>query len=153
MNPFKSFAVSMLYAACVLCATCFLGGAAWAADRPYTQGSVWTVTFVKVKPGMGTQYLGDLAQNWKQVMDEAHRQQLIVSYKILGGNAGNRDEWDLMLLVEQKNWAAFDGADDKFNAIVEKLVGPDQKQTEMMVKRSEVREILGTRNLQEIIFK
>jgi hypothetical protein len=58
-----------------------------------------------------------------------------------------------MLLVESKNWAAFDGADDEFDAIVEKLVGSEKKQVEMMVKRSDVREILDTRNLQEIIFK
>jgi hypothetical protein len=147
MKSFKLFVVSML------CAACLIADAALAADRPYTQGSVWTVTFVRVKPGMSTQYLGDLAKTWKQVMDEARKEQLIVSYKILGGNPGNREDWDLMLLVEQKNWGAFDGADAKFDAIVEKLVGPDQKQVEMMVKRSEVREILGTRNLQEIIFK
>jgi len=147
MKSFKSLVVLML------CSACLIAGVAWAADRPYTQGSVWTVTFVRVKPGMSSQYLADLAQTWKQVMDEARKQQMIVSYKILGGNPGNRDDWDLMLLVEQKNWAAFDGADDKFDAIVEKLVGPDKKQVEMMVKRSEVREILGTRNLREIIFK
>jgi hypothetical protein len=95
---------------------------------------------------MSSQYLGDLASTWKQVMDEARKQQLIVSYKILGGNPGNREDWDLMLLVESKNWAAFDGLDDKFDGIVEKLVGPEKKQVEMMVKRSDVREILGTRN-------
>jgi hypothetical protein len=57
---------------------------------------------------MSSQYLGDLASTWKQVMDEARKQQLIVSYKILGGNPGNREDWDLMLLVESKNWAAFE---------------------------------------------
>jgi len=147
MSYLKTFAVSLL------CVACLAAGAAWAADRPYTQGSVWTVTFVRVKPGLNSQYLGDLASTWKRVMDEARKQQLIVSYKILGGNPGNREDWDLMLLVESKNWAAFDGADDKFGAIVEKLVGPDKKQVEIMAKRSDVREILGTRNLQEIIFK
>jgi len=147
MSHLKTFALAML------CVACLAAGAAWAADRPYTQGSIWTVTFVRVKPGLSTQYLGDLASTWKQVMDEARKQQLIVSYKILGGNPGNREDWDLMLLVESKNWAAFDGADDKFNTIVEKLVGPEKKQVEMLVKRSDVREILGTRNLQEIIFK
>jgi hypothetical protein len=147
MNHLKTFVVSLL------CTACFVVDAASAADRPYTQGSVWTVTFVRVKPGMSSQYLGDLATTWKQVMDEARKQQLIVSYKILGGNPGNREDWDLMLLVESKNWAAFDGADDKFDTIVEKLVGPEKKQVEMMVKRSDVRELLGTRNLQEIIFK
>ena len=147
MSHLKTFVVSLL------CVACFAASAASAADRPYAQGSIWTVTFVRVKPGMSSQYLGDLASTWKQVMDEARKQQLIVSYKILGGNPGNREDWDLMLLVESKNWAAFDGADDKFDAIVEKLVGPEKKQVEMMVKRSDVRETLGTRNLQEIIFK
>jgi hypothetical protein len=137
----------------MLCSAWLVAGACWAADRPYTDGSVWTVTFVRVKPGMSQMYLRDLASTWKQVMDEARKQQLIVSYKILGGNPGNRDDWDLMLLVESKNWAAFDGADDKFDAIVEKMVGPEKKQVEMMVKRSDVREILGTRNLREIVFK
>jgi hypothetical protein len=137
----------------MLCSAWLVAGACWAADRPYTDGSVWTVTFVRVKPGMSQMYLRDLASTWKQVMDEARKQQLIVSYKILGGNPGNRDDWDLMLLVESKNWAAFDGADDKFDSIVEKMVGPEKKQVEMMVKRSDVREILGTRNLREIVFK
>jgi hypothetical protein len=114
---------------------------------------VWTATFVRDKPGMGNTYLRDLASSWKQVMDEARKQQLIVSYKILGGDPGNRNDWNLILLVESKNWAAFDGADDKFDALVEKLVGSETKQTEMMVKRSDVREILGSRNLQEIILR
>lgn len=147
MSHLKAFTVSML------CFAFLAAGAAAAADRPYTQGSVWTVTFVRVKAGMGTQYLGDLANTWKLAMDEARKQQLIVSYKILAGNPSSRDDWTMMLLVEQKNWAAFDGADDKFDAILEKLIGPDKKQVELMVKRSDVREIVGTRNLQEIIFK
>jgi len=147
MNHLRIFFVWML------CGAWLVAGACLAADRPYSEGSVWTVTFVRVKPGMSQTYLRDLASTWKQVMDEARKQQLIVSYKILGGNPGNRDDWDLMLLVESKNWAAFDGADDKFDAIVEKMVGPEKKQVEMMVKRSDVREILGTRNLQELVFK
>ena len=147
MSHLKTFVVSLM------CVACLAVGAASAADRPYTQGSVWTGTFVRVKAGMSSQYLGDLASTWKQVMDEARKQQLIVSYKILGGNPGNREDWDLMLLVKSKNWAAFDGADAKFDAIVEKLVGPEKKQVEMVVKRSDVRDILGTRNLQEFIFK
>jgi hypothetical protein len=147
MSHLKALTVSML------CFAFLAAGAAAAVDRPYTQGSVWTVTFVRVKAGMGTQYLGDLANTWKLAMDEARKQQLIVSYKILAGNPSSLDDWTMMLLVEQKNWAAFDGADDKFDAILEKLIGPDKKQVELMVKRSDVREIVGTRNLQEIIFK
>ncbi|HEV3239235.1 MAG TPA: hypothetical protein VG429_02440 [Casimicrobiaceae bacterium] len=147
MDHLRTFVVWML------CGAWLVTGACWAAERPYTDGSVWTATFVRVKPGMGNTYLRDLASSWKQVMDEARKQQLIVSYKILGGDPGNRNDWNLILLVESKNWAAFDGADDKFDALVEKLVGSETKQTEMMVKRSDVREILGSRNLQEIILR
>ena len=50
---------------------------------------------------------------------EARKQHLILSYKVLGGNPASRDDWNLMLLIESNNWAAFDGADAKFDAIVE----------------------------------
>src|SRR4030095_7773730 len=99
-----------------VCAAAIVAPAAFAADRPFTLGSVWTVTLVRVKPGMDVPYLRALAVGWKQVMDEPRNQQLIVSYKILDGNLPGKDEWNMMLLVEQKNWAAFDGADGKFDA-------------------------------------
>ena len=136
-----------------LCAAGFAASSSWAVERPYTPGSIWTVTFVRVKPGMDLPYLRDLAGGWKQVMEAARSQQLILSYKILEGNLTGRDDWNLMLLVESKNWAAFDGADDKFDAIVEKMVGPEKQQMEQMIKRSDMREIVGVKNLQEIRFK
>ena len=127
--------------------------AANAADRPYTPGSVWTVTMVRVKYGMEQTYPSDLAANWRRVMDAAKKQNLVVSYKILSGNAVSRDDWSMLLLVESKNWAAFDGADDKFDAIVENMIGPEKAQMEQLVKRSDMREIVGVKNFQEVNFK
>jgi hypothetical protein len=143
--------VKMFFAA--MCCLSVFATAAFAAERPFAPGSVWTVTFVRVKPGMDATYLSDLAENWKRVMDEAKKQQLIVSYKILDGNLPGKDEWNMMLLVEQKNWAAFDGAGDKFDTIAEKMVGPEKAQMESMIKRGDMREIIGVRNFQEINFK
>ena len=136
-----------------VCTAAMMASTAFAADRPFSLGSVWTVTLVRVKPGMDVTYLRDLATNWKRVMDEARDQQLIISYKILDGNLPGKDEWNMMLLVEQKNWGAFDGADGKFDAIAEKMVGPEKAQMESMIKRSDMREIVGVRNFQEINFK
>ena len=146
-----SYAKTFVAAMC--CLVTLATTAALAADRPFAPGSVWTVTFVRVKPGMDVTYLRDLAANWKRVMDEARKQQLIVSYKILDGNLPGKDEWNMMLLVEQKNWAAFDGAGDKFDAIAENMVGPEKAQMESLIKRSDMREIVGVRNFQEINFK
>jgi hypothetical protein len=124
-----------------------------AQDKPYKEGSVWAVTFVKIKPGMFDQYLRDVGPQRKRTMDEAQKQGLILSYKILSGSASNREDWDLMFMDEYKNWAAFDGLSEKFEAIESKLIGSEEKRTQIMVKRSDVREIVGDKVLQELILK
>lgn len=124
-----------------------------AQDKAYKEGTVWSVSFIKVKPGMFDVYMRDLAVQRKKLMDEAKKQGLIVSERMFSGSASGRDDWDLMLMVEYKNWAALDGLSDKFDARALKLVGSEEKQVQMMVKRTEVREILGEKTLQEITFK
>ena len=124
-----------------------------AQDKAYKEGTVWSVSFIKVKPGMFDVYMRDLAVQRKKLMDEAKKQGLIVSERMFSGSASGRDDWDLMLMVEYKNWAALDGLSDKFDALALKLVGSEEKQVQMMVKRTEVREILGEKTLQEITFK
>ena len=147
MKNFKAFAIA------ALCSVLLIAAASWAADRPYTMGSVWTLTLVRVKAGMDQEYLTDLAGSWKKAMDEAKKQDLVLSYRILDGNSANKDDWNLIILVEQKAWAGFDTPPEKFDAIFEKVIAPQKQQVEMLIKRSDVREIVGTKNLQEIIFK
>jgi len=126
---------------------------AFGQDRPYREGSVWSVTFIKVKPGMFDVYMRDLAANRKKLMEQAKKDGLILSERMLSGEAPGRDDFDLMLLVEYKNWAAFDGLSDKFRTLAEKMVGAEDKQVQMMMKRTEVREIIGSRNFQELHWK
>lgn len=125
----------------------------FAQDKPYKEGSVWTVTFIKVKPGMMDMYLRDLGANRKKLMEQAKKDGLILSERLLSGDATGREDFDLILMVEFKNWAAFDGLSDKFRVLAEKMVGSEDKQTQMMVKRTEVREILGSKTMQEIYLR
>jgi hypothetical protein len=37
---------------------------------PYTEGSVWQITIVNTKAGMGDDYIKNLAKNYKTVMEE-----------------------------------------------------------------------------------
>jgi len=122
-------------------------------EKPYKEGSVWTVTFVKVKPGMVDTYLRDLGANRKKLMEQAKKDGLILSERLLSGDATGREDFDLILMVEFKNWAAFDGLSDKFRALAEKMVGSEDKQVQMMTKRTEVREIVGTKTMQEIFLR
>ncbi|HSN49811.1 MAG TPA: hypothetical protein VLR52_01185, partial [Bacteroidales bacterium] len=72
-------------------------------DKVYTDGSVWSVSFIRTTTGMGDTYLKDLKSTWKGIHDDAMKQGLILSYKILQGSRANPDDWDIMLLVEYKN--------------------------------------------------
>ena len=125
----------------------------FAQDKPYKEGSIWAVTFVKVKPGMFDVYLRDLAANRKKLMEQAKKDGLILSEKMLAGDSAGREDFDLVLMVEYKNWAAFDGLSDKFRTLAQKMVGSEDKQTQMMIKRTDVREIVGTKNMQEISYR
>jgi hypothetical protein len=136
-----------------VCAVLLLTGTALSQDVPYREGTVWNLTFVRTKAGMGDDYLRSLSGTWKKVMDQAKKDGLIVSYKVLSTSASNRDDFDLILMTEHKNMASLDGLDARMRAIEGKIVGNEDQQRSLMVKRFDVREILGEKLARELIFK
>src|SRR5205814_4773256 len=123
------------------------------SDAPYTEGPVWNITMVKTKPGMGDEYLKSLAKTFKVSLEEAKKQNLILDYKILLGNAATPQDFDILLMVESKNMAALDNAREKFDPIARKIVGTTDQQQAIQVKRLDVREIMGTKLMREITLK
>src|SRR6266704_648268 len=123
------------------------------SDAPYTEGPVWNITMVKAKPGMGDEYLKSLAKTLKVSLEEAKKQNLILDYKILLGNAATPQDFDILLMVESKNMAALDNAREKFDPIARKIVGTTDQQQAIQVKRLDVREIMGTKLMREITLK
>src|ERR1700757_3917562 len=102
-------------------AIAFTGVCRAQSDAPYTEGPVWNVTMVKTKYGMTDDYLKGLAKTFKGTLDEAKKQNLILDYKILLGDAAAPHDFDILLLVESKNMAAFDNAREKFDPIARKI--------------------------------
>ena len=142
------------FIALVTCALlAIISAVAIAQEKPYTEGSVWFISMIKVKPGMLDVYLREVLPLRKKINEEAKKQGLVVSSRILSGLANGRDDWDIMFMDEYKNWAAFDGITAKYDAIMSKLVGSEDKQVQLMSKRTEVREILGDKVMQELIIK
>ena len=123
------------------------------SDAPYTEGPVWNITMVKVKPGMGDEYLKGLAKTLKGTLDEAKKQNLVLDYKILLGNAATPQDFDILIMVESKNMAALDNGREKFDPITRKVVGTTDQQQAMAVKRLDIREIMGTKLMREITLK
>ena len=124
-----------------------------AQEKAYKEGSVWSIALIKVKPGMFDQYMRDLSATRKPILEEGKKQGLILSHRMLSGNSANRDDFNMILLVEYKDWAAFDGLSAKFEAIGNRVIGGEEKQVQLMVKRADMREIFGGKNMQEYHFK
>src|SRR5437773_12423168 len=123
------------------------------SDAPYTEGPVWNITMVKVKPGMGDEYLKGLAKTFKGSLEEAKKQNLVLDYKILLGNAATPQDFDILLMVESKNMAALDNGREKFDPIARKIVGTTDQQQALAVKRLDIREIMGSKLMREITLK
>lgn len=124
-----------------------------AQDRPYTDGPVWSITMVRTTAGMADDYLRSLVTTYKRITEEAKKQGLLLSYKVISTDATGPDDWDILLMEEYKNWAAFDGLSDKMYAIAKKVVGDEAATRELMTKRLDVRRIVGSKNGQELILK
>ena len=123
------------------------------SDAPYTEGPVWQITMVKAKYGMTDEYLRGLAKSLKGVLDEAKKQDLVIDYKILLGEAATPQDFDILLMVESKNMAALDNAREKFDPIARKIEGPLDQQRATATKRLEIREIMGSKVMREVTLK
>ena len=108
---------------------------------------------VKTKYGMGDQYLKGLAKTFKGSLDEAKKQNLIISYKILLGDAATPNDFNILLMVESKNMAALDNAREKFDPIAKKIEGSVEEQEKTATKRLDIREIMGDKLMREITLK
>jgi hypothetical protein len=125
----------------------------FAQEKSYKDGSVWQVGFIKVSANMTVDYLNNLKENWKATHDEAVKQGVIVSYKILQGTAANPEDWDIMLMTEFKSLAAMEGSDDKFQAISKKIIGGEDAMKKLNESRVSMRTIYGGKLLKEVVYK
>lgn len=139
---FLSLAVLMLASATLLNAQ----------SKDYKDGTVWNVTMVKTKPGMGDEYLKSLKSTLRLMYDEAVKQGLVLSYKVMQGSSANREDWDTMILLEYKNMAAMEGHDAQWDAIRDKVLGGQDQEKTLMKNRLEYREIMGEKMMREVIF-
>jgi hypothetical protein len=124
-----------------------------AQSFPYTEGSVWGISLNRVKPGRADDYYNDLRASLKRQLDEAKRQGLVLSYKVISTDATNPSDWNLLLMVEYKNMAALDGLRAKMEPIASRTVGTQEERRTRAMKRNEIREVIGTKLGRELILR
>jgi hypothetical protein len=112
---------------------------------------VWVLTFIKTKSGLTDEYLKSITGSLKPIFEEEKRQQIILDYKVLSGDAIG--DFNIIIMVEYPNAAALDGLREKTEPIIDKIIGPADKRRDIAAKRLDIREILATKTMREITLK
>ncbi len=122
-------------------------------SRPFRNGSVWSIGFIRMKPGMETAYLNYVAGEWKREQEALKKDGQIVSYKVLTTEAHGANDFNIMLMTEYKNLATMEANENKADALSQKVIGDDQKQMQGYKERLEIREVLQDRLAREIVLE
>ena len=126
---------------------------AWGQEH-YTEGPVWRVQLIRVKPGKMDAYLTSLRKSTKPLLDEEKKEGVILDYKVfLKETKSQPDDWDIAVALQFKNPAALDGLTAKGEEFRGKILGGKQVLQEVTDKRSEIREIISSELMQEVWLK
>lgn len=140
---------SLVASLLLLCITVFAQ-----VSRPYRNGSIWTMSMIRMKQGMNVAYLTYLATDWKKQQEELKKEGLILSYKVLSTTGTyDADGWNLILMTEYKDLATYEAEAAKRESVVQRVTGNDQKQVQGYKEREEIREIIDTRLAREIVLE
>ncbi|HET7116931.1 MAG TPA: hypothetical protein VFI29_10600 [Hanamia sp.] len=123
------------------------------SDKPYSEGPLWQVQFIRTKPGMTDLYLKNLSDGWIKMMKAAKDAGYIMDYKVFEAQPASENDWDLMLVYEIKNYAMLDGMSDRMEALMKKDGSSDQTLHTQAVSRNDLRILQGGRLTQELDFK
>ncbi len=122
-------------------------------NRPYRNGTIWNIGFIRMKPGMDTAYLNYIAGDWKREQEALKKDGQIVSYKVLQTEAHGSTDWNLMLMTEYRDLATYEKNLEKADALLQTVIGDDEKQRQGYRERLEIREVLQDRMAREIVLE
>lgn len=145
--------LSFIISACALSMLLLNVNANAQTDQPYTEGPVWMLTKVQTKPGMGEAYLKNISEHWVKLYQAAKGQGIIMNYMILSGLSNSPSDWNIMFMVEVKNFAALDEIDKKFETLSKQVLGNSDAGNKITVSLNDMRKYMGDKLVQELIFK
>ena len=109
--------------ACLFLASLFIvsDGGAQQFHRADGEKPVWTMEFVKVKPGMFGFTLAYLDDNWMREREEAKRQGAVLNYHRIAEQSTSETDPNIVLLTEFKNVPAYAAREELFASIRKQL--------------------------------
>lgn len=124
------------------------------AQEHFTEGPVWRVSTIKIKPTHEEEYLTQLQHGFKVFAEEMKREGLILDYKVFfKADQSGPNDWDMCTVLIFKNHAALDGLAAKTEAIRDKVLGGKEPAQQGLEKRQQIRDILTDETWDEIFLK
>jgi hypothetical protein len=125
----------------------------FADDHAYTDGPVVNVAAIRTEYGKFDEYMKYLDTTWKAEQEAAKQAGYIISYRVVTVEARGENDADIYLVINYKNWAAFDGATARADAIAKQVEGTLTASNEGAVDRAKIRRVLGSWTGQELDLK
>jgi hypothetical protein len=145
--------MKLSYAALAFGAALAVSLPAAAQESSYTPTTVWQFSEIKVEPGQFENYMDYLSGNYRKSMEVAKQIGRVVSYHIFSVNNPRRDEPDLILAVEYKDYTPVAEQLRIQKKMQAALATDAHKADAASGERSKMRTELGSVEVQELKFK
>ena len=122
-----------------------------AAAKPYHEGPVWTIAYIRAKAGMEDRYLRYLAGEWKNEQEAMKKAGYTLDYKVIATEPHGTQDFNIILMTQFKDLATLEANSDKMEALGQQLAGGQPKVESGYQDRASYREVIGDRLGREII--
>ena len=126
-------------------------------ERGYSYGPVTLVNYIHVEYGHFDEYMAWVTSTWVPTMEAEKKAGLIIGYKVFQSEPKSPDQPNVYLEITFKDMAAYGGdigdQAEAFDAVTDKVICNTVCQNQARVHRNELRKVLGTEVIREIVFK
>lgn len=127
---------------------------AQASARPYREGPITVMTYIKTKPGMFDRYMSYLNGPYKSQLEAEKAGGIVQDYAILASDARTPGDHDVILAVTYPNWASLDNLQDRTDAVANRVLqNTSQQRDQAFIDRGAMRDVLGSRTYQRLILR
>jgi hypothetical protein len=125
-----------------------------AQGRPYAEGPVVALSYIRIKPGMFDKYMKYLDTDYKRNVEAQKKAGIILDYAVYSSPQTEENDWNMILSVTYKNMAALDSLRDKTEPIATRTLNATPEQlAQAGIERGAMRDQVGSRLLRQLILK
>lgn len=110
--------------------------------------SVWAVDLIRTLPGQQEEYLRNIEQNWAQGRRILHGEGGVRSYYALADSPDSLQEWDVLLMTEYPDSAAYEAREATFEEV---FASPEYVRVPPARPSAELRTFVGNAAMRAIV--